>query len=206
MHPTRVVNASTFKLHLSKHATPKIVHGYFTVSSLLCLFVPNTESCPLRQCFEMATTSSSHLGAPVPQSTNQTSLARSVIPEKRRLSQLYCSSYGEFEGTPTPKQRTTPHTYPNASFSSGSSRPTVHSTPPAALAPVHLDTEDSGDEFDEVYDQFDLGDFTKEEIKLYESMVGPGERLRDAAPPATSLAEMLEASCEKSPGSHEACC
>lgn len=43
--------------------------------------------------------------------------------------------------------------------------------------------EDSGDESDDVYDQFDLGDFTKEEIKRYESMVGPGERLRDAASP-----------------------
>ena len=43
--------------------------------------------------------------------------------------------------------------------------------------------EDSGDESDDVYDRFDLGDFTKEEIKIYESMVGPGERLRDAASP-----------------------
>lgn len=57
--------------------------------------------------------------------------------------------------------------------------------------------EDSGDESDGVYDQFDLGDFTKEEIKIYESMVGPGERLRDAAPPEKSLAEMLETSCEE---------
>ena len=57
--------------------------------------------------------------------------------------------------------------------------------------------QDSGDESDGVYDQFDLGDFTKEEIKIYESMVGPGERLRDAAPPEKSLAEMLETSCEE---------
>lgn len=56
---------------------------------------------------------------------------------------------------------------------------------------------DSADESDGVYDEFDLGDFTKEEIKAYESMVGPGERLRDAAPPEKSLAEMLETSCEK---------
>ena len=57
--------------------------------------------------------------------------------------------------------------------------------------------KDSGDESDEVYDQFDLEGFTKEEIKTYEFMVGPGERLRDAAPPEMSLAEMLEASCAK---------
>ena len=43
--------------------------------------------------------------------------------------------------------------------------------------------EDSGDEYDDVYNQFDLGDFTKEEIKRYDAMVGPGERLRDAASP-----------------------
>ena len=43
--------------------------------------------------------------------------------------------------------------------------------------------EESGDESDEVYDQFDIGDFTKEEIKVYEAMVGPGERLRDATSP-----------------------
>ena len=43
--------------------------------------------------------------------------------------------------------------------------------------------EDSEEESDDVYDEFDLGDFTKEEIKRYESMVGPGDRLRDAAPP-----------------------
>lgn len=43
--------------------------------------------------------------------------------------------------------------------------------------------EDAGEESDDVYDQFDLGDFTKEEIKRYEAMVGPGERLRDAASP-----------------------
>ncbi len=57
--------------------------------------------------------------------------------------------------------------------------------------------EDSGDESEDVYDQFDLGDFTKEEIKAYEAMVGPGERLRDAAPPKRSLAEMRETSCER---------
>lgn len=43
--------------------------------------------------------------------------------------------------------------------------------------------EGSGDESDDLYDQFDIGDFTKEEIKVYETMVGPGERLRDAASP-----------------------
>lgn len=145
----------------------------------------------------MATTFSSRLGAPVPQPVNQTGLARSVIPEKRPLSEIYYSSYGESEITPTPKPRTTPRAYSKFGFSSGSSSPTIYSTPPAALAPFDSNMEGSGDESDEVYDQFDLGDFTKEEIKLYESMVGPGERLRDAAPPATSLAEMLEASCEK---------
>ena len=60
--------------------------------------------------------------------------------------------------------------------------------------------EDSEDESDEYYDQFDLGDFTKEEIRRYESMVGPGERLRDAAPPAKPLAEVLESSCERDLG------
>ena len=43
--------------------------------------------------------------------------------------------------------------------------------------------EESGSESDEIYDQFDLGDFTKEEIRRYEAMVGPGERLRDATSP-----------------------
>lgn len=57
--------------------------------------------------------------------------------------------------------------------------------------------ENSGDESDDVYDQFDLGDFTKEEIKRYEAMVGAGERLRDAAPPEQSFAEMRETSCER---------
>ena len=56
--------------------------------------------------------------------------------------------------------------------------------------------EESGDESDDVYDQFDLGDFTKEEIKIYESMVGPGERLRDAALPETPIAQTRETSCE----------
>ena len=58
--------------------------------------------------------------------------------------------------------------------------------------------EDSGDESDDVYDEFDLGDFTKEEIKAYEAMVGRGERLRDAAPPDKSWVEILEASCQSS--------
>lgn len=52
--------------------------------------------------------------------------------------------------------------------------------------------EDSGDESDDLYDQFDLGDFTKEEIKRYEAMVGPGERLRDAAPPREPSGPALE--------------
>ena len=56
--------------------------------------------------------------------------------------------------------------------------------------------EDSGDESDDVYDQFDLGDFTMEEIKRYEGMVGRGERLRDAASPEMSLAEMREIACK----------
>lgn len=58
--------------------------------------------------------------------------------------------------------------------------------------------ENSGDESDDVYDQFDLGDFTKEEIKRYEAMVGAGERLRDAAPPEQSFAEMRETSYQAS--------
>lgn len=145
----------------------------------------------------MATSISSRLDATVPQPADGSGQPRSVIPEKHPISDLYYSSYGESEVNPTPKPRTTPRKYSKFSLSSGSSSPTSYSTPPVALSPINSNMEDSGDESDDVYDQFDLGDFTKEEIKLYESMVGPGERLRDAAPPAMSLAEMLEASCEK---------
>lgn len=145
----------------------------------------------------MATTFSSRLDAQVPRPANQSGLARSVVAEERPLSELYYSRYGELEVTPTPKPRTTSPAYSKFGSSSGSISPTIYSTPPAALAPFDSNMEETGDESDEVYDQFDLGDFTKEEIKLYESMVGPGERLRDAAPPAMSLAEMLEASCEE---------
>ena len=91
------------------------------------------------------------------------------------------------------------HTYPRASFSSDSDSPTSDDPPSFE----HGSTEDSGlesedeSESDGVYDEFDLGDFTKEEIKIYEAMVDPKERLRSAAPPEKSVAEMLEDSCER---------
>ena len=90
-----------------------------------------------------------------------------------------------------------PRTYSRASYSPESGRPILENPPSIAQLLQESFREDSEDESDEVYDQFDLGDFTKEEIKIYESMVAPGERLRDAAPPEKSLAEMLEDSCEK---------
>ena len=117
----------------------------------------------------MAATFSSYLKAPVPQPAYQLNSSPPVTRRKRSPSELYYSTCGESEGTPTPE----------------------------TLKTRESSMEDSGDESEDVYDQFDLGDFTKEEIKAYEAMVGPGERLRDAAPPKRSLAEMREISCER---------
>ena len=123
---------------------------------------------------------------------------RPFLPSKPSLSESdYYSSYGESEATPTPKPRRKPPAYSRASFSSDSGSPTLKYPPSFAQPLQDRLKQDSEDESDEVYDQFDLGDFTKEEIKIYESMVAPGERLRDAAPPKKSFAEMLEDSCEK---------
>lgn len=45
------------------------------------------------------------------------------------------------------------------------------------------DEEVEGEEGDDVYDQFDLGDFTKEEVKRLESIAEPGQRLCDVVSP-----------------------
>ena len=139
----------------------------------------------------MATIPSSHAEAQVSQPAQGIASKRSFL-----LSINYDSSYGESEATPTPKPRKMVRAYSRASFSSDLSSPTLDDQPPFAQVLQDRFREDSEDESDEVYDQFDLGDFTKEEIKIYESMVAPGERLRDAAPPEKSFAEMLEDSCE----------
>lgn len=132
----------------------------------------------------MATTLSSYLKAPVPQPANQFDSNPLVLHRKRPPSDSYCSSCGESEGTPTPKSLTTRYYHSRSGFSSDPSSPTFNSTHQSAQVHRNSSMEDSGDESDDVYDRFDLGDFTKEEIKIYESMVGPGERLRDAASPA----------------------
>ena len=117
------------------------------------------------------------------------------FPSKRPLSES--DYYGESEATPIPKPRKMPRVYSRARFSSDTGSPTLDDPPSFTQLLQDCVREDSEDESDEVYDQFDLGDFTKEEIKVYESMLAPGERLRDAAPPEKSFAEMLEESCEK---------
>ena len=146
----------------------------------------------------MATIPSSHIEAQVSQPAQRIASTRPFLPSKRSLSELdYYSSYGESEATPTPKPRKMARTYSRASFTSDSGSPTLEHPPSFAQLLQDRLGQDAEDESDEVYDQFDLGDFTKEEIKVYESMVAPGERLRDAAPPEKSLVEMLEDSCEK---------
>lgn len=132
----------------------------------------------------MATAFPAYLKAPVPQHGIQFD-PRSpiVLPKQRSPSESYYSSYGESEGTPTPKRRKAKHSYSRPGFSSDPSSPTFYSTPPSAQVPRESTMEESGSESDEIYDQFDLGDFTKEEIRRYEAMVGPGERLRDATSP-----------------------
>ena len=108
----------------------------------------------------------------------------------------YHSSREESEATSTPSPNEIPRHFPRPVLSSDHKTLPTFSTTQLTLRPRDLRMEESGDESDDVYDQFDLGDFTIDEIKAYESMVGPGERLRDAVPPPNSLAEVLEASCE----------
>ena len=144
----------------------------------------------------MATTFSSYLKAPVLQTIDQFDSSPIVLPKKPSPSELYYSSYGESEGTPSPKRRKARHSTSRPGFSSDPSSPIFYSAPPSAQVPREPSMEESGDETD-IYDQFDLGDFTKEEIRRYESMVGPGERLRDAAPPEKLVAQNRESACEK---------
>ena len=144
----------------------------------------------------MTTIPSSHIEAQVSQpTTERTASTRPFLLSKRSLSDLDYTSYGESEATPTPKPRKTVRVYSRASFGSGSRSPT--SDDPLSFEDRSTEDSDSEDESDEFYDQFDLGDFTKEEIKIYESMVTAGETIRGAAPPEKSVAEMLEDSCEK---------
>ena len=91
------------------------------------------------------------------------------------------------------------HVSSSANFSPGSGSPTSDDPPSFEDASTEDSKSESEDESesDGVYDEFDLGDFTKEEIKIYEAMVDPEERLRSAAPPEKSVAEMLEDSCER---------
>lgn len=146
----------------------------------------------------MTTIPSPHIEAHVSQpTTERTASTRPFLLSKRSLSELDSTSYGESEATPTPKPPKTVRVYSRASFGSGSDS----STSDDPLSFEDRSTEDSDseveDESDGFYDQFDLGNFTKEEIKIYESMVSPEETLRGAAPPEKSVAEMLEDSCEK---------
>ena len=141
----------------------------------------------------MTTTLSSQLEVPTPQPPTHVQSSRPYLLSTRPLLESY---YGESEETPTPQPKKKSRFDSTPKISPSRSSTALHTTPQLAQVPDDFSMEESGDESDEVYDQFDLGDFTKEEIKAYESMVGPGERLRDAAPPEKYLAEILEDSCE----------
>ena len=129
----------------------------------------------------MITTFPSYLKAPAPPPTHTSEWSPLVLPKKRSHAESYHSSCGSSEETPTPKTRKARHSHSRPSVSFDPSSPKVHITPPPIPEPWESGLEDSGEESDDIYDQFDLGDFTKEDIKRCESMLGPGERLRDAA-------------------------
>ena len=129
----------------------------------------------------MTTTFFSYLKAPASQPAHTSDWSPLVLPKKRSHAESYHSSYGSSEETPTPKTRKARHSHSRSSVSFDPSSLKVHTTPPLIPDPRESYLEDSGEESDDIYDQFDLGDFTKEEIKRYESMLGPGERLRDVA-------------------------
>ena len=124
----------------------------------------------------MTSTFSSYLDVPASQPAHTSDWSPLVLPKKRSHAESYHSSYGSSEETPTPKTRKARHSQPRPSVSFDPSSPKVHTTTPPIPKP-----EESGEDSDDIYDQFDLGDFTKEEIKRYEAMLGPGERLRDVA-------------------------
>ena len=129
----------------------------------------------------MSTTFPSYLKTSAPQPVHTSDWSPLVLPKKRSHAESNHSSYGSSEETPTPKTRKARHSHSKASVNFDPSSPKVHTTPLSIPEPWESGLEDSGEESDDIYDQFDLGDFTKEEIKRYESMLGPGERLRDAA-------------------------
>ena len=129
----------------------------------------------------MTTTFSSYLKAPAPQPAHTSDWSPLVLPKKRSHAESYDSSYGESEETPTPRTCKARQSTSRPGVSFDLSSPNFHTTPPPIQDPHESSLDDSGEESDDIYDQFDLGGFTKEEIKRYESMVGPGERLRDVA-------------------------
>ncbi|KAM0796888.1 hypothetical protein BDR22DRAFT_499399 [Usnea florida] len=129
----------------------------------------------------MTTTFPSCLKAPASQPAHTSDWSPLVLPKKRSHAESYHSSYGSSEETPTPKTRKAWHSHSRPSVSFDPSSLIVHTTPPPIPEPWDSGLEDSGEESDDIYEQFDLGDFTKEDIKRCESMLGPGERLRDVA-------------------------
>ena len=129
----------------------------------------------------MTTTCPSYLKVSAPQPAHTSDWSPLVVPKKRSHAESYYSSYGSSEETPTPKARKARQSHSRPSVSFNPSCPKVHTTPPPVPEPSESGLEDPGEWSDDIYDQFDLGDFTKEEIKRYESMLGPGERLRDVA-------------------------
>ena len=143
----------------------------------------------------MSDISSLHVEPPTSPRRNRSQPYRPPFLNKRLLSEEHNSSHGESEATPTPKPRKAQRLDPTPDINTDPSIP--HSPPALMKVAQDNNMEDVEDESDDYYDQFDLGDFTKEEIKIYEAMVGPGERLRDAAPPVKSFAEVLESSCER---------
>ena len=129
----------------------------------------------------MTTTFPSYLKVSAPPPAHTSDWSPLVLPKKRSHTESHHSSYGSSEETPTPKTRKARHFHSRPSVSFDSSSPKVHTTPPPIPEPWESGLEDSGEESDDIYEQFDLGDFTKEDIKRCESMLGPGERLRDVA-------------------------
>ena len=106
-----------------------------------------------------------------PQSSNHEEIRLTPIPEQPRFQ------------TPVPTEGLDPNSSP------------FINTPPSAQPPRTFDKVQLLDDEETVdFDEFDLNDFTQEEVQSYNAMAEPGQRLQDAVSPQRMQGLMQNAS------------
>ena len=130
--------------------------------------------------------------------TADSSTSSPLLPANDSSHQLSTvSTHEPFEGTPTPKPRNY-RPFLRSLGHASHDRSSYFKPPTLTEISASLGTEHVTDPDPVNLEEFDLKDFTEDEIRIYNSMAEPGQRLQDTMTPNTSPPKRRKTSGELS--------